>query len=109
MLYILTIALHVCIFPLNVISDIGGIMRIEEISEAVEVIAVFGSGKVSPHRFRWRGKVYRVKHVNGNWSVDEGSVRLFHFAVQCEGPDVYDLSYNSRTHDWKIEKISVAA
>ncbi|HEY3296269.1 MAG TPA: hypothetical protein VGL38_12645 [bacterium] len=83
-------------------------MRIEEIFESVEVIALFRSGKLSPLKFRWRDKVYRVDRVNGNWSVEEGTVRFHHFAVMCEGPDVYDLAYNAHMHDWKLEKVSLA-
>lgn len=83
-------------------------MRIEEIFEAVDVIAWFHGGKLSPLRFRWREKVYKIIRVNGNWDVDEGKVRFHHFAVQCDGPDVYDLAYNSRAHDWKLEKVSLA-
>jgi len=82
-------------------------MRIEEISEAVEVIAVFQSGKLSPIKFRWRERVYRVSRVNGNWMVEEGAVRFHHFAVQCDGPDVYDLVYNARNLNWKLEKVSL--
>jgi len=83
-------------------------MRIEEISESVEVIALFRAGKLSPLKFRWREKVYRVNRVNGHWAVEEGAVRFHHYAVMCEGPDVYDLAYNSRAHDWKLEKVSLA-
>jgi hypothetical protein len=90
------------------VTLIGFFMRIEEIFEPVEVIALFRSGKLSPIRFRWRERVYRVKSVNGNWFVEEGTVRFHHFAVQCGGPDVYDLAYNSRAHDWKLEKVSLA-
>ncbi len=83
-------------------------MRIEEIAEPIEVIALFSAGKLSPIRFRWRSKVYKVLRVNGNWAVDEGAVRFHHFAVQCDGPDVYDIAYNSRAHDWTMEKVSLA-
>jgi hypothetical protein len=82
-------------------------MRIEDISEAIEVIALFRAGRLSPIKFRWRDKVYRVNRINGNWMVEEGAVRFHHFAVMCDGPDVYDLAYNSRSFNWKLEKVSL--
>jgi hypothetical protein len=82
-------------------------MRIEEIGEAVEVIALFRSGQISPIKFRWRDRVYRVSRINGGWRTEEGVSRFHHFAVQSDGPDVFDLSYNERAHDWKVEKVSV--
>ncbi|RPH95074.1 hypothetical protein EHM69_05630 [candidate division KSB1 bacterium] len=82
-------------------------MRVEEIGEAVEVIALFHSGRLSPLKFRWRENVYRVMRIQGGWTTDEGLTRYHHFAVVAEGPDVYELSYNERGHDWRIEKVSL--
>lgn len=82
-------------------------MRIEQISETIEVIALFHSGRLSPLKFRWRERVYRVNRIHGGWITEEGIARLHHFAVVSDGTDVYELSYNERGHDWKIEKVSL--
>jgi hypothetical protein len=84
-------------------------MRIEEVREAIEVIAVFNSGKVSPIKFRWRDRVYKVQRVNGHWSTEEGTTRFHHFAVMADRVlDVFELQYNERRHDWTLEKVSLA-
>ena len=82
-------------------------MRIEDIRESIEVIALFRKGELLPLRFRWKGRVYRVNRINGGWRTDEGTARFHHFAVMTGGTDVYELSYNESTHDWKIEKVSL--
>jgi poly(3-hydroxybutyrate) depolymerase len=82
-------------------------MRVEEIGEIIEVIALFHSGKLAPLKFRWRERVYRVNRIHGGWTTEEGAARLQHYAVAADGPDVYELSYNERGHDWKIEKVSL--
>lgn len=83
-------------------------MRIETIHEPVEVIALFHGGKLSPLKFRWRERVYKVSRINGGWDSDEGNVRIHHFAVVADGPDVFELTYNVKAHHWRIEKVSVA-
>ncbi|MDD5088709.1 MAG: hypothetical protein PHI18_07925 [bacterium] len=82
----------------------------ETIQEPVEVIALFREGKLSPLRFRWRQRVYRVTRINGGWDTEEGATRYHHFAVMSEsgGDDVFELSYNARAHHWRIEKVSLA-
>jgi hypothetical protein len=84
-------------------------MRIEEIREAVEVIALFRTGHVMPLKFRWREKIYRVNSINGGWQSEQGAVRFHHFAVMSEGSDIFELCYNERTHNWKLEKVSLEA
>jgi len=83
-------------------------MRLEDIHEPVEMIALFRLGKLLPLKFRWRERVYRVERINGNWTTDEGALRIHHFAVAADGPDIFDLSYNERAHSWKLEKVSLA-
>ncbi|MBU1982807.1 hypothetical protein KJ815_00200 [bacterium] len=73
----------------------------------MEVIALFRDGRISPLKFRWRNRVFRVLRINGGWNSEEGTTRFHHFAVVSEGPDVYELSYNVRAHSWRIEKVSL--
>ena len=82
-------------------------MRIETIQEPVEVIVLFRDGKLSPLKFRWRERIYKISRINGGWDTEEGIVRFHHFAVVTDGPDVFELSYNTKAHHWKIEKVSV--
>lgn len=82
-------------------------MKTEDVNEGVEVIALFQTGKVSPLKFRWRDRIYRITRINGGWKSDVGAERLHHFAVMSDGPDVYELVYAERNHDWKINRISL--
>ena len=82
-------------------------MKIEDICEPIEVIALFRSGAVHPLKFRWKDHVYKVLRLNGGWSTEEGSTRFHHFAVMSDGPDVFELAYNERDHHWTIERISL--
>ncbi len=80
-------------------------MRFEDISENIEVIAVFQAGKLKPLRFRWKGRVYRIQRVNGSWKSDEGAARFHHFSVMAEGPDVYEISYNPERFSWALDRV----
>jgi hypothetical protein len=82
-------------------------MKIEEIREPVDVIALFRGRALLPLRFRWKQRTYSIRQVNGGWRTDEGASRFHHFAVMSEGPDVYELSYNERSQEWRIETVSL--
>ena len=47
----------------------------ETLNQPVDVLTVFLEGRVRPLRFRWKGRVIRVKKVTGEWSRREGSHR----------------------------------
>jgi hypothetical protein len=95
-------------FSTIIYSDVQGtVMRVEEISEAIEVIALFHRGKLSPIKFRWRERVYKILCVNGHWTSEEGATRFHHFAVTSADADVFEIRYNDRRHDWTLEKVSL--
>ena len=58
-------------------------MQIEPIDEPVAVQATHHTGRVSPERFVWRGRIYPVETVNGQWEDRDGLYRRFHFSVQA--------------------------
>ena len=70
-------------------------MRFEDIRDPIEVIVVFRGGKMRPLKFRWRERVYKIERINGGWVSDEGQNRFYHYSVMGEGPDVYEISYNT--------------
>lgn len=80
-------------------------MRYEDIGDPIEVITLFRGGKMQPLRFRWKGKVYPVRRVNGGWLSDEGSTRFHHFSVMSDSPDIYELAYNSDTQNWDLSRV----
>jgi hypothetical protein len=82
-------------------------MHYEEIGDPVEVIALFRAGQMSPLRFRWKNRVYKVERVNGRWSTDEGYLRCKRFAVSAGGPDIYELSYAIETQHWELARVGM--
>jgi len=80
-------------------------MRFEDIGEPIEVIALFRAGKMTPVKFRWNGRVYRIERVNGGWKSDQGRERISHFSVMSEGPDVYEISCSLENLTWKIDRV----
>ncbi len=78
------------------------------IKEPIEVIALFeGRGRpVRPLRFRWKGAVYRVRHITFTWSTNDGAAALIHFAAS-DGATLYELAYNKSTLKWTLESVAV--
>lgn len=80
-------------------------MRFEDINDPIEVIVLFRGGKIRPVKFRWKDRVYKIERVNGGWVSDEGKNRFYHYSVMTEGPDVYEISYNSDRFSWRIDRV----
>jgi hypothetical protein len=54
----------------------------ESLSDPVDVLTAYVDGRVEPLRFRWKGRVIRVRKVTGRWSRREGQTVLRYFAVE---------------------------
>jgi hypothetical protein len=80
-------------------------MRYEDIGDPIEVITLFRDGALKPLKFRWKGRVYRISRVNGGWCSDEGATKFHHFSVMSDGPDVYELAYNSSDLNWELSRV----
>jgi len=82
-------------------------MRFEVINEPVEVITYFDGQKTRPLRFRWRGRPYRITHVNGIWSDHKGQEREYHFHVSTRESGSFELIYDNGRCTWKLGRVSV--
>ena len=40
----------------------------ETLNDPVDVLTAFTGGKLEPLRFRWRGRVVRIRKITGRWS-----------------------------------------
>lgn len=80
-------------------------MIFEDIHESIEVIAVFQSGKLNPLRFKWNERVYKIAKVNGGWVSDEGINRYYHYSVTVNGPDCFELCFDSRNMNWELARV----
>jgi hypothetical protein len=80
-------------------------MIYEDVYDPVEVISLFRHGKIQPLRFRWNERVYKVSKINGGWVSDEGISRIYHFSVLSEGPDCFELTFDSRNMSWELTRV----
>jgi len=77
--------------------------RVQELGEPIEMIGHFAGGRVSPCRFRWKGRVYRVARVSSTWESRRGGIMNHHFVVRPSAGDVYEISFNTHTLGWTVD------
>jgi hypothetical protein len=78
---------------------------IEKIQEPIEVLTKFLEGKIQPLRFRWRGRVFTISEITGNWVKRVGEHRVHYFSVGVGTKDYYEICYESRTLQWTLQNI----
>ena len=77
---------------------------INEIREQVKVGVVFTDSRIRPVWFVWNNYRYDVKEVTFSWRSRQGSAPIYHFAV-TEGANLFELSFNTKTAEWFLDKI----
>ena len=80
-------------------------MYFEDLFEPIEVITYFQNGKMTPLKFRWNGRVYRIRQVNGHWKEQQGYGQQYHFSVQAEGSDSFELLFDSSDFSWQLARV----
>ncbi len=80
-------------------------MHYEELCEPIEVIAYFQHGKIIPLKFRWNGRVYKVRQVNGQWKENQGYAQQLHFSVQVEDSDCFELVFDTADFSWQLARV----
>jgi hypothetical protein len=76
----------------------------ESLNDPVDVLTAFVDGKIEPLRFRWQGRVIRVRSVTGRWNRREGQARLQYFAVEDTQQGSYELYYDPRGPQWILSR-----
>jgi len=76
----------------------------ESLNDPVDVLTAFLEGGFEPLRFRWKGKVVRIRKVTGRWSRREGQAVLRYFAVEGGNDDTYELCYDPRGPRWILSR-----
>jgi len=76
----------------------------QELNEKIEVLAWFKNAKIHPRMFIWEGKIYKIKKVTYNWQERLGQELISYFSVSA-GFDLYQISFNSTSHSWKMDKV----
>lgn len=80
-------------------------MHYEDLFEPIEVVTYFREGKIVPLKFRWNGRVYVVKHINGQWRERQGAAQQHHFSVQSDGADFYELLFDTEDLSWQLARV----
>jgi hypothetical protein len=76
----------------------------ESLNDTVDVLSVFVDGRVRPLRFRWQGRVVRVRRVTGEWNRREGQSLVRYFAVEGDRSETYELCYDPRGPKWVLSR-----
>ena len=76
----------------------------ESLRDPIDVIGAFMDGRVQPLRFRWQGRVVRVRKVTGQWTRRVGQTLLRYFADQGPGGESYELCYDPRGPSWILAR-----
>ena len=75
-----------------------------ELNENIQVIASFSGGKAYPQEFTWNNHSYKITEITYNWQERKGSEIIHYFSVST-GTDLYQISFNSGSLGWRIDKI----
>lgn len=76
----------------------------ETLNDPVDVLTAFVDGRVRPLRFRWQGRVVRVRRVTGEWTRREGGSLMKYYAVEGVGAETYELCYDPRGPRWLLSR-----
>jgi hypothetical protein len=77
----------------------------EHIGERVPVVVSFtGNYGFKPLKFKWLERVIPIKEITYSWVDMRGKSKLYHFSV-TDGKTLYELSFNTTSLIWKLEKI----
>jgi len=76
----------------------------ESLNDPVDVLTAFVDGRIQPLRFRWQGRVVRVRKVTGRWTRREGMTVLQCFSVESGSADTYELCYDPRGPRWTLSR-----
>ncbi len=81
-------------------------MRIEDIGEAIGVVASFSGGRATPLEFRWGGRRYPVEAVNARWIDRAGDAYSLHYSVQS-GSETYFLHFQAADVQWRLDRVAM--
>lgn len=76
----------------------------ESLSDPVDVLTAYTAGQLEPLRFRWKGRVVKIRKITGRWSRREGHAVLRFFSVEGASADTYELCYDPRGPKWVLSR-----
>jgi hypothetical protein len=77
----------------------------ERIREPIRIATIFAPGRqIKPVWFDWHNRKHTVLETCYSWQERSGETTLLHFTVRTEAA-MYELVYNTREQNWKLEWI----
>lgn len=77
----------------------------ERIREPIRIATIFAPGRqIKPVWFDWHNRKHTVLETCYSWQEQSGETTLLHFTVRTEAA-MYELVYNTREQNWKLEWI----
>ncbi len=74
------------------------------LDEKIEVLAWFRKGKAYPQVFTWEKIEYKIETITYTWQERRGQDTISYFSVST-GIDLYQISFNSTSLSWRLDKI----
>ena len=79
---------------------------IMNINESIKVGAVFAeNNKPSPRWFVWQKRKYHIQKITYVWRVKNGGTYLLYFAAADNNGNVYEISFNQKSLEWRLESV----
>ena len=79
-------------------------MQVNGVCDKIKVGAVFEDGHIKPKWFYWGRQKHIVISVDHTWRSKEGETPLIFFSVN-DGSNVYEIRFNLKTAEWRLEKV----
>jgi hypothetical protein len=76
-------------------------MGLTEINEPIQVATLFKEGKITPLKFFWQNREFRVTKVNLSYHHFEGRTKVYYFAVS-DNSNYFKLQFDSNSLNWTL-------
>ncbi|MBI4398524.1 MAG: hypothetical protein HY586_05310 [Candidatus Omnitrophica bacterium] len=77
---------------------------VTDVSQTIEVGAVFRRGEVRPVWFIWNSRKHSVQDISYRWQEQRGD-NFYHLFQLVSDGGIYKVSLDSRSMAWNLEKI----
>ncbi len=77
----------------------------EKINERIDTLVFFDGSQIKPLRFRWNGRIYRIKEVTANWQTRRGIYIQKRFTAVDRSENYFQLCYDLSKTGWSITSV----
>ncbi len=78
---------------------------INEIADRIDVLAAFDGKGLQPRIFIWRKRRHAISRITASWTEPAGAHRLYYFAAQTDGANIYELRFDQGKMLWLLMRI----